>query len=530
MAEVRTWQNLPNPFQSAIDSTEVITGHVSGRSRDIAKIINGTQSAILLAGAPNIGKSALMRYLQRPPKAEWSWRKEIESSLDEIDLNNIHFVLVDLTPLEDIVSEDELLNFFIKRCIAALRPLHRSEEEGFTDDLNGLYKLVRFLTRNASTSRYFLMFDSIERLDLPGKKIFEILNLESVAQTPQERSIALLDHCGAIHILIDLLDDFNNFGVIFSIVSLPRPKIGDQFTNVSADLARFTPITLQAFTWSDSLDFLNQQPESFGSRWKSLFEALDGNYIFSDEEQKWLLRQTGTHPYLLQQYCFHTFQFKQDYANIHGEWTELQPTEQRQLIEWINDQLTIFLLRIWKRLHEAVEKSSQETKIKFFDFIHSLVNKSAEEEIDSKIWLNLGLELRYILYSEGIVRYDPLQTIHYPGSTLCQYLLQKVQESNIATTSGFWLNIVRPETPPDQLSLTELEYRLLKILIQHPKRCTEEELMKAAWGKAIERSTFTQRIHHLRKKLKDCCGGTEIIENHYGGHYSLHHSEWFHLK
>jgi hypothetical protein len=530
MAEVRTWQTLPNPFQSVTDKSEVAAGHVSGRNRDISKIINSTQSAILLTGAPYIGKSALIRYLQRSPEAEWSWRKEIETSFDEEDLNNIHFVSVDLTLLEDIGSEDELLNFFIQQCIAALRPLQISAGEEFTDDLNGLYKLVRSLTRGVSTSRYFLMFDTIERLDLPGKKIFDILKLESIAKTPQERSIALLDHCGAIHILIDLMDEFNNFGVILSIVSLPRPKIGDQFTNVSADLARFTPITLQAFTWSDTLKFLNQKPEDFGSKWKSMFEALGGNYIFSTSEQMWLLRQAGTHPYLLQQYCFQTFQFKQDYANIHERWIELQPVDERQLIEWINEQLTIFLSRIWKRLQEAVEKSSQETKTRFYDFVSSFANKSAEEEIDPKIWSNLGLELRYILYSEGIVRYDPLQTVHYPGSTLCQFLLQKVQEISLATTRGFWLRIVRPETQPEQLSLSELEYRLLKTLLQHPKHCGEEELMKSTWGRVIERSTFTQRIHHLRKKLKDYCGGIEIIENHYGGQYSLYHPEWFHLE
>jgi Transcriptional regulatory protein, C terminal len=530
MAEVRTWQTLPNPFQNVTDSLDLVTGHVSGRGRDISKIINSTQSAILLAGAPNIGKSALIRYLQRPPKTEWSWRKEIDTAFKEEDLNNIYFVSVDLIPLEDIGSEDELLNFFIKQCIVALRPLQKPAEEVITDDLNGLYKLVRSLTNEASTSRYFLMFDTIERLDLPGKKIFEILELESGAQTPQERSIALLDHCGAIHILIDLMDEFNNFGVIFSIVSLPRPRIDDQFTNVSADLARFTPITLQSFIWSDTLNFLNQEPLNFGVKWASKFEESGGSYIFSASEQKWLLRQAGTHPYLLQQYCFHTFQFKQDYAISHEKWMELQPADEKQLIEWINERLSIFLSRIWKRLQEALEKSSQETKTKFNDFIGSLTSKSAEEEIEPQIWSNLGLELRYILYSEGIVRYDPLQTVHYPGFTLCQYLQKKLQESSSAATRGFWLNILRPGTQPEQLSLSELEYRLLKTLLLRPKRCTEEELMKSAWGKAIERSTFTQRIHHLRKKLKDRCGGIEVIENHYGGQYSLFHPEWFHLE
>ena len=530
MAEVRTWQTLPNPFQNVTESSDLVTGHISGRSREISKIINSTQSAILLAGAPDIGKSTLIRYLQRPPEAEWSWRKEINTSFKEEDLNNVYFVSVDLTPLEDIGSEDELLNFFIKQCIISLRQLQKPAREVINDDVNGLYKLARSFTNDFSTSRYFLMFDTIERLDLPGRKIFEILKLASGAQTPQERSIALLDHCGAIHVLVDLMDEFNNFGVIFSIVSLPRPRIDDQFTNVSADLARFTPITLQSFTWNDTLHFLKQEPVNFGVKWAKMFEESGGNYIFSDSEQKWLLRQAGTHPYLLQQYCFHTFQFKQDYALIHGRWMELQPADEIQLIEWIEERLSIFLSRIWKRLHEAIEKSSQETKTRFYDFIGSLASKSAEDDINTQTWSNLGLELRYILYSEGIVRYDPLQKVHYPGFTLCQYLQQKAQEGSSTTPRGYWLNIFRPGTQSEQLSLSELEYRLLKTLLQHPIRCTEDELMKSAWGKTIERPTFTQRIHHLRKKLKDRCGGIEVIENHYGGQYSLYHPEWFHLE
>ncbi len=76
MSTARTWLTLPDPFSSMTDTSEVITGHISGRSADITKIITGSQSAILLAGAPHIGKSALIRYLQRPVGAEWSWRDE----------------------------------------------------------------------------------------------------------------------------------------------------------------------------------------------------------------------------------------------------------------------------------------------------------------------------------------------------------------------------------------------------------------------------------------------------------------------
>jgi hypothetical protein len=53
--------------------------------------------------------------------------------------------------------------------------------------------------------------------------------------------------------------------------------------------------------------------------------------------------------------------------------------------------------------------------------------------------------------------------------------------------------------------------------------------MKGAWGKVIERSVFSQRMHQLRKKLKEQGVGTEIIENSYGGFYSLNYLDWVHL-
>ena len=80
------------------------------------------------------------------------------------------------------------------------------------------------------------------------------------------------------------------------------------------------------------------------------------------------------------------------------------------------------------------------------------------------------------------------------------------------------------------VSLSELEYRLVKTLLQHPERCKEDELMQGAWGRLIEKPRFTQRMHQLRKKLKEQGVGTEIIENSYGGFYSLNHPEWLHLE
>jgi len=230
------------------------------------------------------------------------------------------------------------------------------------------------------------------------------------------------------------------------------------------------------------------------------------------------------------------FRFKQEYASIHSTWPELQARERLQLIELINESLSAFLAHIWQRIQEALEKSSQETKSKFYEFISSIAYKQAADEIDSTEWYELGPELRYILYSEGIVRYDRLRPVHFPGAILSQYLMQKAKGSAESAavspppTTGHSLTISHPGEQPVLVSLSELEYRLVKTLLQHPERCKEDELMQGAWGRLIEKPRFTQRIHQLRKKLRDQGVGTEIIENNYGGFYSLNHPEWLHLE
>ena len=542
------WLTLQNPFsritkqvtlasimERNIDTSDAIIGRVSGRRADITRIIMNEQSAIFLVGTPHIGKSTLIRYLQQPSSTGWSWRNELVDLGNQLKLDDIHFVQIDLAPLEGIEGSDELLSSFIGQCTKAFYSAYQQEERPLSSqsDLKELRGLLRTISREAPGARYFVMLDSIERLGMTSKQP-RLLD-GSKAQTFQERGLALLDHCNAIRTLVELIDEFTAFGVILSVESLPRPRIDDQFQHVSLDLARFTTMILQAFTWDDTAEFLAQGPENFGTNWASMFKTLGGNYIFSRSEQAWLRQQAGTHPYLLQQLCFHMFRFKQEYASIHSTWPELQAREKLQLIELINENLSTFLAHTWQRLQEALENNSQETKSKFYEFISSLAYKQADNEIDPTDWYELGPELRYILYSEGIVRYDRLQPAHFPGAILSLYLIQKARASSERTavsspTTGHSLTIGRPGDQPVLVSLSELEYRLVKTLLQHPERCKEDELMQGAWGRLIEKPRFTQRMHQLRKKLKEQGVGTEIIENSYGGFYSLNHPEWLHLE
>jgi hypothetical protein len=538
----REWKVLSNPFRGRPEIGEMIIGHVSGRSGDIQEIVMGGQSAIILSGVPYIGKTSLVRYLQRPLSAEWSWRDEL-ASLDiysSIGLNEIHFAQIDLTPLEGIANVASLLESFVAQCIAALQSVRPHDSDEYTDiDRKGLRELLRRMTRERPDARYFVMLDTIERLQQPD---MPALTIPSKAQTPQERAMALLDDCGAFRLLVDLMDEFTQLGVILSIDSQPSPKIGDQFTHVSADLARFRTMTLQTYTYEDTQLLLAQKPESFGAGWARQFRDAGGDLLFSDSEQMWLYEQAGTHPYLLQQFCFHTFHFKREYTLRQGSWSDLQKNDREQLIERVNERVSTFLDRTWKRVKESLDVSSQETKDRFYDFIAESRGKSAREEIGPEIWNQLGLELRYILYSEGIIHYDLLQPIYYPGSVLLNYLAQKAQEQGKLSTpvvlpqsqammsNANELIITMPGKEPVYLELSLLEYHLIKTLLRYPKRCTEEELMKAAWGRIIGKQVFTQRMHHLRKKLREYSEGEEVIENRYGGFYLLNHAEWFHLS
>jgi hypothetical protein len=327
------------------------------------------------------------------------------------------------------------------------------------------------------------------------------------------------------------------------VENLPRPDSAHQFSHVSphlsADLARFKTMSLQTFTWDDAEAFLAQEPEQFGVDWAQKFKALGGEHVFSPEEQRWLLNQAGTHPYLLEQFCFLAFRLK----NARRDWGALQEQDRRQLIEKIDESLSTYFANIWKRLQEALHNSTPQAENRFRDFVDLLSQHAkAEDTLDPGDWERLGPELRYILRGEGILRYDIVsRPVHYPGAVLSQYLVHKAREdseppgphpqaSSSANGPRFSLMITRPGKPEEHLPLSELEYHLLKTLLQYPQHCTAEQLMKAAWNKTIERSTFNQRMHHLRKKLKDRFDGQEIIENRYGGQYSLKHAEWFQVE
>ncbi len=554
------WHTLPNPFlrntrsllfntEQEEDSSETIIGYVSGRSADIEDIIVGDQSAIILAGAPYIGKTTFTHYLCSS-YGKWSWRNELSMLQDQLDLDAIYFVSIDLTSLEK-ETPGSLLETFQKQCASSIIAAYQKRQQTalqYPSTHTGLYQLLRNTARQHTTSRFFLVLDTIDKL---GDQTERDVSVDGRIETKQDKGLALLQQCGAIRMLIDLNDEFPNFGVLLSLEISPCSSVSQQFSLISShlsyDLARFITMTLKTFTVEDAEQFLQRVPESFGGSWAKRFHALTDKGIFSIEDQAWLLEQAGTHPYILQQFSFCAFYYKQKYAFIHNHWASLEDTEKLQVADMVKERLSTFFANISKRLQETLKESSQTTRDAFNHFF-LMSEISPNQIIQEDEWKVLGSELRYILASEGIICYDAMQHIHYPGATLLQYLVKETQERNKHTdfrktnvpsthisslstsTRGHWVSIDSSQCSSEQISLSVLEYRLLQTLLQYPHGCTEKMLIDAAWGREVERTTFAQRIYHLRQKLKGRCGETEIIENGYRGHYLLNHPEWFHLE
>ncbi len=523
------WRTLPNPFfYNDTNASSGIIGRVSGRSKDIMNIIYNDQSAIILSGAPRIGKTGLLRYLQttlQPQLWSWSQEEELVRLLDKKTLNATYFVQIDLIPLENIsqnTDQKEVYPRFLQQCGEALQKVYQLDNQPPPSDLKSLREFLRYTKHNRSDTRCFVILDNIDRLGMDTPSFF-LGNTN--AKTPQERGIAVLNDCGAIRALTWLIEEFRNFGVILSLESLPRARMDAQFTHVSADLTHFATTTLQIFSRDDTLTFLKQTPEQFGDDWAQQFKEQAGEVIFSPTEQAWIYEQAGSHPYILQQFCLQTFHFKQLRAEQYNRWLDLEEEAWSSLVEHVKAQIITFLNRMWKRLRVALTTVGPETRDNFFKFVTSLSEKLPGEAITAKGWNELRTEVQYILYNEGIVRYDPFQIVYFPGTLLSDYLLQKVTEADLITVRPPQLVIKFPEGVSEPLILSELEYRIIKALQVHPKRCPEDELMKAGWNKIIEGKTFMQRMYQLRKKLKGN-SDTDVIINHYGGLYSLLYPEW----
>ncbi len=571
---------FPNPFmQSGADKG--IIGQVSGRANDIIQIITGSQSAIILSGASRIGKTTLVRYLcNRHKDGYWPWREELKQLgvADFLMLEDIYFVQIHIKPLNDqnvaniMKNPETLLVPFIQECYHAISDAllptsdiastytNMSHIPGITQQeysLQEWYDMLHSLLfeNDEKRKRFFVVLDALDRLALSQLEFSGIA--KTTAETKSEQGLAVLDKAGVIRLLVDLIDTHGNFGAILSLESLPRTRKTEQLSQVSADLARFAFTMLQILPIEEAQRILSQPPEAFGEKWASDFRKLreqispnatltiaPEEQIFTRSEQAWLLEQAGTHPYLLQQCSLQLFYYKQEYSNasletkdtiagrsviINADSSQQQQQYLKVLKEAMNESFSAFFSSLWKSLQEALNHSSAETRMQFYEFVEFLHMRTMDKTLPLNQWTRWNTETRYLLYSEGIVRYEVFKMIHLPGQLLRDYLIQQVKMASADQAKGYWVTIDRPSSQQEQVSLSELEYRLLKTLLQSPKRCSEDELMKGAWGQVTERSTLMQRIYHLRKKLRERIESQDLIVNHYGGQYSLTHPEWLHL-
>ncbi len=203
------------------------------------------------------------------------------------------------------------------------------------------------------------------------------------------------------------------------------------------------------------------------------------------------IEQAGTHPYLLKQLCFLAFQIKQQNAIKRGSWIELESLEKQQLIELMNEHVSAYFGRTWRRIDQALQDSGQEAKDQFYEFIRASDKWRSFNGSEQELWEQFDEELHYILRSEGIVRSDPLMPVEYPGTLIRLYLEQRVREQEgppavrpSMPSNQKELLVTLPGQSPTSIALSDIEYRLVKILLDNPKRCNEDTVDAGRMGEA----------------------------------------------
>ncbi len=97
---------------------------------------------------------------------------------------------------------------------------------------------------------------------------------------------------------------------------------------------------------------------------------------------------------------------------------------------------------------------------------------------------------------------------------------------SVFSSGGLTLDPVARQVSLDdeELRLTQIEYRLLSLLVRHAGMAvTQKQLLAEVWGPGYEESTHALRVHmgNLRQKLKDGQGGRRFIRTETGVGYRL---------
>jgi len=224
------------------------------------------------------------------------------------------------------------------------------------------------------------------------------------------------------------------------------------------------------------------------------------------------------HPYLLQGLCYLAFEAHREHWEETHCWEPLTAREREEVAHTARQVFSLVCARIGKRIARRVWPKEPEA-----DLLLRLARA-----LSPRRGAPLEPELREHLWNEGL--------LVSPHGRPCELFVSCISHGSERTTAG----VTAPVTPTPPLAvvpgrvrlrastgewrivrLSPLEYRLLAAL-KHAAgtEVSREALMDAGWNEPVSLSTFSQRLHQLRRKLRDVLGD-DCIENTYGSGYRL---------
>jgi hypothetical protein len=479
--------------------------HFVGRLEALRHLLRVLPSIVGITGPEYIGRTSLLRFLN-DPRAYDRWQRTVPNPTAArqvvAQLRQWRFFYLDLRRFLTTNDTQERSYEFLRALDRALRQfLHEPGIDGDTPaTTEGTFDLVRRIRRNLSTGplaeqQVCLLLDSADLL---------MRNSPACQRNPEH----WLGNTSIPTTVALLVETAPNFGVVLAATQSAIDQ--RELSSISPVWARMVPMRLGPLTAEEARVLVALTPDD-APAWQR----------FSPEEQDWLLEQAGTHPYLLQGLCYLMFEAHHDHREATGQWEPLTDAEREEVLHMAHHTFDSICLRIGKEIAQRIWPKEPEV-----DLLHKLARTLIAHH-------NMATEydLRDALKGYGLL--VPYQ------SRPCELFVASVSRN--AEFSRAAAPTVAPPPPPAVAAgrirvrmpdgawrvvrLSPLEYRLLAALKRAGSaEVSREALMTAGWGQPVSLSTFSQRLHQLRRKLHDVLGA-DCIENTYGSGYRLEDSQ-----
>jgi|GEM_PF-5323837 hypothetical protein len=481
--------------------------HFAGRLSTVRHLLRVLPSIVLITGPEYVGRTSLLKFLAAP-EAYDRWQRTVEAggARQVVEqLRRWHFFLIDLRRVLVAGDDPARSEMFLRLMDEQLGRLRDTvfRAEAATGGREQERAFAGGGEREADLSGRIVW--RLQEEPLAGKQVCMLLDsadlLMSSSVACRERPEQCLHQTIIPALVAALVEMVPGFGVVLAAGQGTIDR--HELSSGSPVWARAVGVRLGPLTEREAQLLVSLAPE----------DAPDRPF-FTPDEQDWLLREAGTHPYLLGGLCYLAFMVHREQSEMHGgRWEPLTEEERKDILRMAHQAFDPVCARIGRQVARHIWPREAAA-----DLLYRLARALVAHR-------NMGVEheLGEVLHEYGML--VPHQ------NRPCELFVTGVGRSagiSVAAPAvslpGGGAGRVRIRVPTGEwrvVRLSPLEYRLLAALKRAGSvEVSREALMEAGWGMAVPLSTFAQRLHQLRRKLRDMLG-KDYIENVYGSGYRL---------